>query len=96
MKKDLRYDIISPMYEAGKIESLLDIFKYIPKSVVAGDLGKKVDRFNRLMNNVEDFRIAELIMIGTLCDLDLSQMFKLLETEYLQQQRIQREEKKST
>jgi len=84
------------MYEVGKIESFLDIFKYIPKSIVARDLGKKVDRFNRLMNKVEDFTIAELITIGTLCDLNLSQMFKLFESEYLQQQGLLREEKKST
>jgi len=50
--RDPRYELVKPMVENGKIEVFTDIFKYIPKTKVATDLGKKVDRFNELMNNV--------------------------------------------
>ncbi|WP_431215069.1 hypothetical protein ACQ86N_10260 [Puia sp. P3] len=41
IKRDERYTIVRTMYEAGHVASFNDIFKYIPKTVVANDLGKK-------------------------------------------------------
>ncbi len=43
--RDPRYDLIRSMINDGKIVSFNDIFKFIPKTIVAKDLGKKVDRF---------------------------------------------------
>jgi len=82
MARDPRYDIISPLCQAGKIASFNDIFKYIPKTVVAHDLGKKVSRFNVLINKVEKFTLEELAMIGHFCGLEESIIFKLAEKEY--------------
>jgi hypothetical protein len=71
------------MYGAGHIVSFNDIFKYIPKTVVALDLGKKVDRFNKLMNKVEGFTIEEIYMIGSFCGFSERQIYELVEAEYL-------------
>ena len=81
--RDPRYDLIKPMIVGEKILTFNDIFKFIPKTVVANDLGKKVDRFTELMNHVEGFTLGELFMIAKFCDLDESQMLKLVVSEYL-------------
>ncbi|HXB05458.1 MAG TPA: hypothetical protein VNW04_00035 [Puia sp.] len=74
------------MLNEGQIQSFLDIFQYIPKSVVAADLGKKVDRFTELMNKIEKFTVEELLIIAGFCNLSISEMFKLVENEYVKRQ----------
>jgi hypothetical protein len=81
--RDPRYDLIKPMLVEGKIISFKDIFKYIPKTIVANDLGKKVDRFTELMNRVDQFTLEELFMIAKFCGLDDEQMLKLVMSEYI-------------
>jgi hypothetical protein len=81
--RDPRYSLIKPMITGGKITSFTDIFKFIPKTVVANDLGKKVDRFTELMKNVEGFTLEELFVIAKFCDIDKSEMLKLAENEYI-------------
>ena len=80
--RDPRYELVKPMVEAGKIEVFNDIFKYIPKTKVATDLGKKVDRFNELMNNVEDFNLKDLILIAKFCDLEEEKILDLILKQY--------------
>lgn len=79
--RDPRYEIIKPMLNEGKIQSFPDIFKFIKKSVVAADLGKRGPRFTELIHKVEDFTVKELQIIARLCDLTMEEMFKLVETE---------------
>ena len=81
--RDDRYDLIRPMLNDGKILSFNDIFKFIPKTVVATDLGKKVDRFSELMKRVEKFTLEELFTIGRFCSLDEMQILILAKDEYL-------------
>jgi hypothetical protein len=80
--RDPRYDLIKPMITEGKIVSFNDIFKFIPKTVVAKDLGKKVNRFNQLMNRIEEFTLEELFIIAKFCEMDEGQMLKLAQNEY--------------
>jgi hypothetical protein len=81
--RDSRYDLIKPMLSEGKIVSFTDIFKYIPKTIVANDLGKKVDRFTVMMNQVEKFTLEELFRIAAFCRLTRDQMFGLMLKEYV-------------
>ena len=81
--RDDRYELIRPMLNDGKILSFNDIFKFIPKTVVATDLGKKVDRFTELMKRVEKFTLEELFTIGRFCSLDETQILMLARDEYL-------------
>ena len=80
--RDHRYSLVKPMVDAGKIEVFNDIFKFIPKTKVATDLGKKVDRFNELMNNVEDFILKDLFLIAKFCELDEEKMLELVMKQY--------------
>ena len=81
--RDPRYSLIKPMVDAGKIEVFTDIFKYIPKTKVATDLGKKVDRFNELMNNVEDFNLKDLFLIAKFCEMTERDILELVLKQYL-------------
>jgi len=81
--RDSRYDLIKPMLSEGKIVSFTDIFKYIPKTIVANDLGKKVDRFTVMMSQVEKFTLEELFRMAAACRLTKVQMFGLLLNEYV-------------
>ena len=83
--RDPRYDLIRSLYDRGKIGSLNDIFKYIPKTVVANDLGKKGSRFSELLANVGAFTLDELALIGKFCELEESLIFQLAEKEYFLQ-----------
>jgi hypothetical protein len=82
LMRDHRYNLIKPMIESGSILSFNDIFKYIPKTIVARDLGKKVDRFSELMKKVEGFTIGEIYTIAKFCNITESQIYQLIENEY--------------
>jgi hypothetical protein len=81
--RDNRYDLIEPMIAKGKIVSFNDIFKYIPKTVVANDLGKKVDRFSELMTRVEKFTLEDLYIIARFCSIKEVTILELVNNEYL-------------
>ena len=82
--RDHRYSLIKPMVDAGKIVVFNDIFKFIPKTRVATDLGKKVDRFNELMTNVEDFNLKDLFLIASFCEMAETEMLGLVMKQYLE------------
>ena len=82
VNRDTRYDIIKHLITEGKIKSFNDIFKYVPKTTVSTDLGKKVDRFTELMNRVDGFTLAELFTIAKFCEINETQIFNLVLNEY--------------
>ena len=75
------------MLEKGNVQSFNDIFKYIPKTVVAINMGKKVDRFTEIMNRVEKFKLEEVFAVAKLCEVDDSEMLQLVYKEYIKQKR---------
>ena len=87
VNRDDRYDLIKPMLEKGNVQSFNDIFKYIPKTVVAINMGKKVDRFTEIMNRVEKFKLEEVFAVAKLCEVDDSEMLQLVYKEYIKQKR---------
>jgi len=82
VNRDTRYDTIKHLITEGKIKSFNDIFKYVPKTIVSNDLGKKVDRFTELMNRVDGFTLAELFLIAKFCEINETQIFSLALNEY--------------
>ena len=81
MEKDRRYAVIRPMFTRGRIQTFNDIFKQVPKTIVARDLGKDNNRFTELIDSPGDFTIEEIIELDSLCQLELTQMAVLLEPE---------------
>jgi hypothetical protein len=87
--RDPRYDLIKPMLSQGQIESFTDIFKYIKKTVVANDLGKKVDRFTIMMEQPKKLSVADVYELAELFSLDAEQMFQLINREVLKKSNSQ-------
>jgi len=80
--RDKRYGLIQVNYDKGNIKSFKDIFNYVPKSVIARDLGTRVRRFNKMIDKMENVTLKELSMIATFCEIDEAIMFHLAEKEY--------------
>ena len=87
--RDPRYDLIKPMLSQGAIESFTDIFKYIKKTVVANDLGKKVDRFTIMMEQPKKFSVEDVYEMAGLFSIDVRQMFELLDNEIVKRTNIE-------
>ena len=81
--RDTRYDLIEPMMSQGKIVSFTDVFKYIKKTVVAIDLGKKVDRFTVMMHDPKKFSVGDIYKMSDLFRISPGQVFELIANEYL-------------
>jgi hypothetical protein len=81
--KDSRYDLIKPMLSQGQIETFADIFKYIKKTVVANDMGKKVDRFTIMMAHPKKFSVGDVYEMADLFSLEVPLMFELIYKEGL-------------
>jgi|KBSMisStandDraft_5_1062788.scaffolds.fasta_scaffold2866923_1 hypothetical protein len=83
IKRDERYNLIKLLHADGQIEILNDIFKYVPKTVVATDLGKKVTDFNVLLARPDNFELREIYRIGNLCGLSDRDAYLLVEAQYI-------------
>ena len=80
--RDERYSLIKRQVEYGEIKEFTDIFKFITKTQVATDLGKKTGTFTELMNNVQKFTFEEVFTIGSFFDVDEDTMVKLVMHQY--------------
>jgi hypothetical protein len=81
------------MLDQGRIKSFTDIFTYLPKSVLAADLGKNLKRFNELLLHVEGFTVIDLVIIGNLCGLTRMEMFRLIDEEFVSRERTKKDKR---
>ena len=88
--KDERYKDIRSMFRAGNINSLEEIFIYIPRKVVAFDMKTKSVRLGRLINKVDSFSIKEILLIGNLCYLSKEQTIALFVAAYESQNKYKK------
>ena len=82
--RDTRYDLIEPMMSQGKIVAFNDVFKYIKKTVVAIDMGKKVDRFTVMMHDPKKFSVGDIYKMSDLFRISAKKVFELIDNEYPQ------------
>lgn len=78
-QKDYKYEAIRPAFEARTIRCLDDIFKYIPRSAIAKEIGRKGSTLDRYIRNVDSFPVKDIRAIGALFDLKLSEMLTLIQ-----------------
>jgi hypothetical protein len=95
-QQDHRYPTIKPMLDQGRIKKLTDIFIYIPRTVLAQDIGKNLKRLNELLDRPENFTIKDLLLIGNLCGLSRREMLLLLDAEFEFREQNKVESKKPT
>ena len=81
-QQDHRYPTIKPMLDQGRIKKLTDIFTYIPKTILAQDIGKNLKRLNELLDRLENLTVKDLLAIGNLCSLSRREMLLLLDAEF--------------
>lgn len=82
MKRDDLYAPIRPLFEQGLISHFRDIFQYVTVSVFAADLGKKTDRFKELIEQLDQFTVEEIVLMGSLVHLSLGEMIQLIVKDY--------------
>ena len=82
IQRDHRYELIPAMLEARRVQSFLDIFKFIPRTVVARDLGMKVARLSARLRHLENFTLAEIFIIGDFCGLSRLKILELIKAEF--------------
>ena len=83
MKRDDRYSLVKPLMSTGHIRTFQDLFKFIPKTVIAKDLGMNYTRFTRLIENVDDFILRDLFRLAELFEIDELAVLNLVHQQYL-------------
>lgn len=82
MTKDKRYKSVNSLISGGYVKTLIEIFDTIPKSVVAKDLGVSLDRFTKMINDVERFGIRNLFRMAQLIEVDEIMILNLIYHQY--------------
>lgn len=83
-QKDPRYLAVKYLLKKGEIKTFKDIFKHIPKTVVAGDMHTNNARMTRLINNPENFTLDELQTLADLIGYDYKKFVLFIADEYHQ------------
>jgi hypothetical protein len=73
-EKDNRYRQVRTMIKVGNITSLSDIFDYVPRYVIARDIGKG----RSSLDNVESYTVKQVATFAELCELTFMEMFQLM------------------
>jgi plasmid maintenance system antidote protein VapI len=90
MTKDERYMGVKQLIESGHITEFKQIFTYLPKTVLAGDLGTNNNRMTRLINNVHEFTLEELDRISQLIDVSYDSINLLVNNQYKKSKHFKR------
>jgi hypothetical protein len=85
MKRDPRYSDIKVLYEGGRIKYFTDIFRQVSKTSVARNLGIRVDRFNKYLEDVGTFVTGDLVRLASLCGLEFDAIMDIWKREYAKQ-----------
>ena len=85
---DKRYDSIKIMIETGHITEFQQIFNYIPKSLLGKHLHTNNPRMTRLVAEVDDLTVQEIVSISMLFDVDYDKITHIVFTQYLKDRKI--------
>lgn len=82
MEKDRRYMQCQNLILGGFVQSFRDIFEIIPKTRVSRDMRINNLRFTRLINNVDQFVLKDIIRMAALFEIDEELMMKMIHHQY--------------
>ena len=82
MEKDDRYKAVKRLIEKGDITEFNEMFTYIPKTVVARDLGAAPARFSEKMNLIEKFTLQDMFSIAKLLEVESIAVLRLADNQY--------------
>lgn len=89
-KRHKGYGIVKKLIEGKQINSFREIFDYIPKSSVYRDLGINYDRFNRILKQIQGFKLEELYQLANLIDVDEKTLLDLAHSQYIMDKKKKR------
>jgi hypothetical protein len=78
------------MIESGRIHEFQQIFHFLPKSIMAQDLGTNNNRMTRLINHVEQFTLEELFRISQLLEINYKTVLTLVHNQYFGEKKTNR------
>ncbi|MBO9562120.1 MAG: hypothetical protein J7621_05070 [Niastella sp.] len=84
MNTDNRYSVVKDIYAAKRIEEFHQIFDYIPKTVVAEDIGTSAKRITRLIEEPHTFTGEEIYQMSQLFGIPLDKFFMLLMKNFIE------------
>lgn len=87
MEKDERYKAVKRLIEKGDITEFNEMFTYIPKTVVARDLGAAPARFSEKMNLIEKFTLQDMFSIAKLLEVENIDILRLADNQYTEQKK---------
>ena len=82
MEKDERYKALKRLIEKRDITEFNEMFTYIPKTVVARDLGAAPARFSEKMNLIEKFTLQDMFSIAKLLEVESIAVLRLADNQY--------------
>ncbi|WEK36070.1 MAG: hypothetical protein P0Y53_01030 [Candidatus Pseudobacter hemicellulosilyticus] len=82
MARDKRYVAVKALIENGRIKMFQEIFEFIPKTVVAADLGKHNVRFSKMIGRVEKFTNEELFLLAGFIQIPNEKIIELMMNQY--------------
>lgn len=74
------------MIESGYIKEFVQIFDHIPKTVIKDELGTNNDRITRLISNVREFSLGEILTISQLLETDFRKIIAIACTQILNEE----------
>lgn len=87
MEKDERYKAVKRLIEKGDITEFNQMFTYIPKTVVARDLGAAPARFSEKMNLIEKFTLQDMFSIAKLLEIESIAVLRIADNQYSTQKK---------
>jgi len=76
------------MIETGHITEFQQIFNYIPKSLLGKHLHTNNPRMTRLVSNVDDLTVHEIVSISDLFKVDYNKISHIVFAQYLKDKKI--------
>ncbi|MBN8852203.1 MAG: hypothetical protein BGO55_00480 [Sphingobacteriales bacterium 50-39] len=80
---DPRYKDVEFFLKSGRIKTFLDIFRTIPRTVVATDLGMKTDRFADALNDESVFSLWHYRLMAKWMQIEIEEFMALVFDHYL-------------
>lgn len=85
MIRDDKYQAVKSLIETKKIEQFEDIFKFLPKTKFAKDIGKHSDVIIRMLSNVNEVTVEIIEFLSDHLEVDVAIIYNLVHVQYRKQ-----------
>src|SRR4051812_32978304 len=95
MERDPRYNTVKIMIEGGHVTDFRQIFDkgYIPRTTVATDMGTNYKRLVRLIDDVTQFKVSNIVMLAGFFKVDTHILFNLIANQIGNDKKFKKKER---